>query len=598
MNLADPYRELQDPVEAKRSADRALRENVERYLGYVVPPDREVTREEYDAVRAKQGKPEAEMTEAERRELDEKQRACIERLERRDEKRRQRMARKEARLRAKLESIGMLAFRSEQERDQAVAEMKRQIEEQGERFDVTPWEKFQYRDTPAEQQRQFREESKAIGEGKSGAHLPPHFASLDEMVEQAIFIADGSWVTLRSDPRIAWAFPDFKNLTKAYTVQTGLQGRPLLLANAWLQHPRRPTVHTRTFLAGGPLFCRSPDDHPAVNTWREPARVPPPQDWQERSEPFFEHVRFLAPDATERDLLLDWLAHIEQRPGELPHVHFLMFTAMQGVGRNLLAAVLARVWPGTVALDVDLPALLDGGFNGRLSRKLLAVVNEVREGAGPNQYRHADRLRTLLTDETRAINPKYGRQAVEWNSTRWLMFSNHEAAIPLDRFDRRVVVVRNPDQPRDAAYYSRLYALVRDPEFPASVREALRLRDISGFQVGMHAPLTAAKRAVIDASASEADLTMREIVKTHPADCITGSALTAQLFGLDASRAERSSIRWVAARVGATRLARRVQFDRRQEWVWILRNPEQWAAASDQAICAEIWRGLKRERKT
>ena len=51
---------------------------------------------------------------------------------------------------------------------------------------------------------------------------------------------------------------------------------------------------------------------------------------------------------------------------------------------------------------------------GRLSRKILTAVNEVNEGGGANAHRHADKLRTLLTDEVRAVNPKYGREHEEF----------------------------------------------------------------------------------------------------------------------------------------------------------------------------------------
>jgi hypothetical protein len=444
----------------------------------------------------------------------------------------------------------------------------------------------------------FRAESRTIGEGVAVADVrPPAFPDLQAMLDEAIFISDGSQVTLRSDPRTAWAWADFQKLTAGLTeAPTGLKGRPRKLSAAWLEHPHRATVYTRTFKPGDRLFCKSPDDEKAVNTWREPPRIAVPTDWMRRAEPFFKHVRFLVRDPVEFDLFCNWLAHIEQRPGELPHWHWLWVTPTQGMGRNLVASVLARVWPGVVALDVDLPALLDGGFNGRLSRKIFATVNEIREGAGPHAYRHADRLRTLLTDETRLVNPKYGRQSIEFNVARWLMFSNNEAAIPLDRFDRRVVVVRNPDAPRPTTYYAGLYALARDPAFIASVRESLRLRDISRFQVGMHAPLTAAKQAVIDASASEADLIMRELAATYPADVISGEVLAAELFGPNSERAERTALRWVAGRAGAVKYPKRITLRRRQLWVWVLRKHGEWLSAGEAAVAAEVARGEDRFR--
>jgi hypothetical protein len=70
--------------------------------------------------------------------------------------------------------------------------------------------------------------------------------------------------------------------------------------------------------------------------------------------------------------------------------------------------VLARVWRGHVAPNVDLASLLESQFNGQLSEAMLAMVDEIQEG-GEAGYRHINRLKSLLNAEVRAINPKYGR---------------------------------------------------------------------------------------------------------------------------------------------------------------------------------------------
>lgn len=436
----------------------------------------------------------------------------------------------------------------------------------------------------------FRGESKAIGEG---AAVNPYAAqyTVAEMLAEAVFIREGSQVALRSDPRAAWSLADFENATASSVAPT--KGRPAPVAKLWLRDPRRITVDTRTFKAGGPLFCHSPDDTKAINTWRAPPRMPPPKDWVKRAAPFLNHVAFLVPEASERDFFLDWLAHIEQDPGVLPHVHVLMYTPKQGVGRNWLASVLARAWPGVTALDVDLPALLDGKFNGRLSRKVFAVVNEIREGGGANTYRHADRLRTLLTDEQRRINPKFGREYDEFNAVRWLMFSNHESALPLDRFDRRVYAIANPEQARDESYYKRLYAAAGDRQFIASIRELLRSRDISKFNPGMHAPLTDTKKKVIAAGMSDAELEMQDIVESYAGDCITSGHLCHRLFGLDSDANERKAIRHYAPRAGARKYGERVRIGGVKHYVWILRNHSKWIDATSHAVVKEVERGEK-----
>lgn len=443
-----------------------------------------------------------------------------------------------------------------------------------------------------EQALAFRKESQAIGEGPAESDPHPGLYTIVEMVKEAVFISDGSQVALRDDPRLVWSFADFVNMTRASEVGSGPKGgRPTGAAKLWLKHPQRITVHTRTFRAGGRLFCQSPDDVLAINTWREPPRIAPPSDWRERARPFFDHVEYLVPIPEEREFFLNWLAHIEQQAGVLPHVHVLMFTTRQGIGRNWLASVCARAWAGVTALDVDLPSLLEGGFNGRLSRKVLAVVNEIHGGGG--NYRHADRLKGLLTDERRRINPKFGREYDEFNAVRWLMFSNHENALPLDRFDRRVYAIQNPVRPRSVGYYAKIYRMASDAQFIASVREALRTRDIRRFNPGMHAPLTETKQRVIEAAMPEADRLMLELVRDHPSDCITAERLCRSLWGIRTTAKEMGALPYIAARAGAQRYPEQIRLGpkRVRYRVWILRNQGKWLAASSHDVGWEVQRG-------
>ena len=61
-------------------------------------------------------------------------------------------------------------------------------------------------------------------------------------------------------------------------------------------------------------------------------------------------------------------------------------------------------------------SLLDSQFNGQLAGRVLAIVDEVQEGAGDNPYRRTNRLKSLVKAEYRELNPKFGRQYREHNA--------------------------------------------------------------------------------------------------------------------------------------------------------------------------------------
>src|SRR5258708_30811237 len=129
-----------------------------------------------------------------------------------------------------------------------------------------------------------------------------------------------------------------------------------------------------------------------------------------------------------------------------------------------------------------------------------------------------------------------------------------------------------------------------DGLFIASVREALRLRDISKFNPGMPAPMTETKRQVIEASMSEAELEMQDVAANYPSDCITSDALGCRLFGANSQQRERAALRYIAPRAGAQKYGR-AQVHGKQQKVWILRHHVLWIGASAADIAKEVQRG-------
>jgi hypothetical protein len=110
-----------------------------------------------------------------------------------------------------------------------------------------------------------------------------------------------------------------------------------------------------------------------------------------------------------------------------------------------MASIIVRALRGHVAAGISLPDILDGGFTGRLSRKLLAIVDEAREGSGERRYQREQHMRRLITEEHRHINPKYGIESIEKNCCRWLMFSNHRCKIACNIDPLKGVFASNSD---------------------------------------------------------------------------------------------------------------------------------------------------------
>lgn len=426
-------------------------------------------------------------------------------------------------------------------------------------------------------------ENVSIGQG-SVDHPTSSVLTEGEMIARYVNIIEGKRVLDLEYPRRIFALDEWKSAHKSsWTVleDDSNKTKRVETTNLWEMNRYRKQVDTVTFRPGFNPVTLDPEGKTAANTWRPIKRT------VTAGNPslFLHHVDYLFGAASQR--FLDWLAHIEQRPGELPHNGWVHISPLQGTGRNWLASVLCRVWSGYVAASFDLSASLRNGFNGALSQKLLVIVDEINEGGTDARWENAETLKSLMTCEHRRINPKYGHQRVEYNAGRWLIFSNHTSALPLTESDRRFNIARNDNPPMPPEYYAQLYAALNDPGFTAGVAELLGTRDISAFNPGAHAVMNEAKREMVSASRSDADDVLAHLVANHPADVIAnstlGAILTNQLYGKLTPHH-----RHAMDRAGVRSYGKAIRLGSGVGKVSILRNHAFWKEATTGQIQAEL----------
>lgn len=378
----------------------------------------------------------------------------------------------------------------------------------------------------------------------------PTVLTLDQAHAEFVFIGDGSHIASRSTKNLRKhgdAVHEFAASKHPFdTGRINRNGEPIIRAmpvtKLWLESPSRLSADIVTWSPGDLEFCRALErlqgGDRAYNLWTPPTILTAPINWQDWTAPFLHHVEYLIPIETERMRFLRWIAHIFQQPGVLPHTSYLMIATETGIGRGTLASILTRTLRGYVAANMNVDALF-GGFNGRISQKLLATVDEVREGNSSNRYQKAEALKSKITEETRALNPKYGAQSVEKNCCRWLMFSNHMDALPFDNNDRRIIVIENPTWRAQPEWYGQLHALMKEPAFIASVQHYFMTMDLADFNPHEPAPINDAKRKALASLESEASRACRQFVEQWPDDLATVADLRA-FIGDDAPTTSRA----------------------------------------------------------
>lgn len=442
---------------------------------------------------------------------------------------------------------------------------------------------------------QERERRLASGEADEALSAETKLWTLEAMLRECVFIEDGSQVADTTRHGYIRNLSEFRTASAASVLFREVAGRngsvrkvKSSVVEVWLAHPDRQSVSTRTFRAGAGPITKAPDGQSALNSWRGFRPLEAPDDWVDRVLPFIEHVDYLF--GTDTDRFLDWVAHIAQMPGELPSTAWLHIAKKTGTGRNWLATLLGRVFRGYTALAYPLGLNLQNGFNGALAGKVLAIVDEINEGNSHRKHQIKEELKQLVTETERLINPKCARQFVEHNACRWLIFSNSPAALPLDDEDRRFNVVQFEGEPRDANHYSYLYRLLDERAFIGSVMQFLRNRDLSHFNPGERAPMTAAKAALLDRTRSDDEQVLRDLVERWPVDIITSDELHERL---GENRVKGTVLRYALERAGIVKVGKwsaATHFGRREVSAYALRNTSDWANAPTPALKAEVGR--------
>jgi hypothetical protein len=433
--------------------------------------------------------------------------------------------------------------------------------------------------------------------------------TVEDMQRRFVQVETGRMVVDLANPRRKLSLLEFH---AAYAHCKFTVGKDVYYcANEWAESPARKQVHCLTFDPEHGPFFTTEDGLKSFNLWDAPKW---PEEDPELAAPLIEHVEYLFPDKESREWFLDYLAHARQRPWERPTCHPLHVTTMTGTGRGSLGLLLAKLWGRHAANEVDLYSLLDPRDQFRsttLTGKVMIICPEVRAPA-EERFGLKERMRTFFDQKSWRINEKNEKRWDEKACARVFMASNNEDALPLNEFDRRVYVIDGPSVPKPKAYYTAFHDRLKDPRFLGAVWTWLARRDISAFNPGMRAPMTALKQTMIASSRSTEQLAVIRLVEACPYDVIASPdlMLTAAPPDMREISIGMGDTKEVPAETTAQRTARTrpleavlrdagyrtypktLKIGGQMRRVWILRNRETWSNSSltqlrDEALKAQ-----------
>lgn len=326
------------------------------------------------------------------------------------------------------------------------------------------------------------------------------------------------------------------------------------------------------------LYLTDEEGREAFNLWRPGGVDPQPGD----ASLLWEHLAYMFGSKEELDHFVDVLAHAVQKPQDKIR-QVILLIGRQGTGKSFLGQLFARLF-GAANMYVAESADLTDGWTAQMGNRQILLLEEL----GVFQKREAyENLKRWVTDEFVTVNEKREKKYAARTPRLMLAISNHTTPIALGEGDRRFFAVRSPAEPKDKAYYERLFTDGLD-QAPAFLAELLK-RDISHFNPSAPPPMTEAKAEILKWSQpvvqQEVQAMMDELDGPFWRDLLTVEDVREAIA--NRMKGRFPGIREVtdALKALGCEYLRQVRFGpalKRRVWAW--RNIDRWKVATTQQL--------------
>jgi len=171
--------------------------------------------------------------------------------------------------------------------------------------------------------------------------------------------------------------------------------------------------------------------------------------------------------------VISWMADLVQHPRKRLGVSLVLRSDAQGTGKGLFARIFGHLF-GKHYLHITNPRHLTGNFNAHLIDCILLFADEAF-WAGDKSSEGA--LKTLITEEYRAVEIK-GKDVFQTrNFTRLLIASNKSWVVPSELHDRRFVILDvNQQRARDTEYFGKMMKQMKSGGYEALLWFLLNLK--------------------------------------------------------------------------------------------------------------------------
>jgi len=320
-----------------------------------------------------------------------------------------------------------------------------------------------------------------------------------------------------------------------------------------------------------------------LNTWKDTGIEPVPGEFGTITK----HLINLVPNEPEREHVIDYLAHLVQKPG-MKIKHVILIIGGQGIGKSAIGVLVKRLLGDENILEVG-PSEAEGRFIARWSNKQALVFEELMAS---DRLRFYNDLKPWISQEVITVEEKHIAAYSASTPRGFLAFSNEQIPTRLAADDRRFCVIRSEMKPQSSGYYCQLFDAINGPE-AAAFKEHLLKRDISGFKADAPPPMTEAKVDLIGDTRAPVESRIEALIDGR-LGVFAKDLVTLDMVQLSVSEdgVRQPSMSAVSSAMRSLRhksLPKQVRLDNGERpRLWVIRNHEKWMKADADKIRKEL----------
>src|SRR5690554_251193 len=230
------------------------------------------------------------------------------------------------------------------------------------------------------------------------------------------------------------------------------------------------------------------------------------------------HIAHLLPDEREQDLVIHYLAHNVQYPGEKIQ-WAIVLQGVQGDGKSLLAEMMQHVLGKNNVRTMNVQTL-ESPFTGWATGQCMTFIEELKLD-NFRKYEVLNNLKPYISNPIVEETKKGKDPRTVINTTNYFALTNFKDAIPIDATDRRYCILFSQWQSKEAleewmekhpGYYPNLYDDMRN-HAGEILHWVLNLHIPESFFAMTRAPHTSAKARMEELSKSPSVLALEDALQ-------------------------------------------------------------------------------------